>query len=309
MELKIKPYEQPKVIEFNFEELKQELEQRCKMYETVVYTESMIKEAKADRANLNRMKKAINDERIRREKEYNAPFAEFKAKVAEILEIIDRPAAIIDRQVKEYEEAQKKQKAEDIKAWFEANRKELNIPTWLEVGKIARPQWANASVTIKSIQDEIAEAVKTIRSDMEVVSALPEFTFEAMDVYTKTLDLAAAIKEGNRLSDLKKRKEEAEAARKAAEERARLEEEARKAAQDAQKAQEAAKQPEVEQVPTEAQKTDSGATESHTEANETKPAARWVAFEAFLTTDEAFALRDYLKLRGIAFRAPQKKEG
>ena len=69
-ELQIKEFKQPETIQFNYEELKAELAEKVQTYELMVYTEDTMKEAKADRASLNRLKKALNDERIKREKEY-----------------------------------------------------------------------------------------------------------------------------------------------------------------------------------------------------------------------------------------------
>ena len=70
MELKVNEVAVPEQITFNYEELKQELTEKVSMYETLVYTDDQIKQAKADKANLNKLKKALNDERIRREREY-----------------------------------------------------------------------------------------------------------------------------------------------------------------------------------------------------------------------------------------------
>lgn len=299
-DLKVTPYDLPTRIDFNFEQLRQEIEEKAKSYSLCVYTEDTVKLAKEDRATLNRLKKALNDERIRREKEYNAPFMEFKAKINELIAIIDKPVEIIDAQVKSFEEAQRKAKADEIQRWYTQNRANIGAPVWLELRKIAKPQWANASVKLPAIYEEITQACAKIQADVETINALPGFSFEAMDVYTKSLDLAAAIAEGQRLADIQRRKAEAEAARKAAEE-------AKKAA-DALKAAESAKTTEVEQIPTEAQKTPPEAAQSHTEAKEAQPAARWVAFEAYLTTEQAFELRDYLKNREIPFRSPKKGE-
>lgn len=299
-DLKVTPYDLPARIDFNFEQLRQEIEEKAKSYSLCVYTEDTVKLAKEDRATLNRLKKALNDERIRREKEYNAPFMEFKAKINELIAIIDKPIEIIDAQVKSFEEAQRKAKADEIQRWYTQNRASIGAPVWLELRKIAKPQWANASVKLPAIYEEITQACAKIQADVETINALPGFSFEAMDVYTKSLDLAAAIAEGQRLADIQRRKAEAEAARKAAEE-------AKKAAE-ALKAAESAKSPEVEQIPTEAQKTPPEAAQRATEAKEAQPAARWVAFEAYLTTEQAFELRDYMKNREIPFRSPKKGE-
>ena len=109
MELIINEVAIPEQITFNYEELKAELTDKVKTYETLVYSDEQIKEAKADKAALNKLKKALNDERIRREKEYMQPFNSFKAQINEIIGIIDRPLAVIDAQVKSYEEKQKQE--------------------------------------------------------------------------------------------------------------------------------------------------------------------------------------------------------
>lgn len=119
MELKVNEVAVPEQITFNYEELKQELTEKVSMYETLVYTDDQIKQAKADKANLNKLKKALNDERIRREREYMQPFNDFKQKINEIIGIIDKPVAVIDKQVKEYEEKQKSEKMEAIKEYWD----------------------------------------------------------------------------------------------------------------------------------------------------------------------------------------------
>ena len=70
MELQIEDVQLPEQIKFNFEDLKSEIQAKAHEYEVSVYTEDNIKAAKADRASLNKLKKALNDERIRREKAY-----------------------------------------------------------------------------------------------------------------------------------------------------------------------------------------------------------------------------------------------
>ena len=107
MEFKVNEYQLPDKLTFNYEELKQELTEKVNEYKTLIYSDEQIKEAKADRASLNKLKTALNDERIRREKEYMQPFNEFKSKVAEIIKIIDEPIALIDAQVKGYEDKKK----------------------------------------------------------------------------------------------------------------------------------------------------------------------------------------------------------
>ena len=73
MNFEIKKMEIPSIPEFNFDELKAELQEKTTKYENMLYNDNEITQAKKDRADLNKLKKAINDGRIQKEKEYMAP--------------------------------------------------------------------------------------------------------------------------------------------------------------------------------------------------------------------------------------------
>lgn len=223
MELKVNEVAVPEQITFNYEELKQELAEKVSMYETLVYTDDQIKQAKADKANLNKLKKALNDERIRREREYTQPFNDFKQKINEIIGIIDKPVAVIDKQVKEYEEKQKAEKMEAIKEYWD----NCDVPEGLSFEKTFDNKWLNASTSMKSIQDVINEAVAKFKNEMVILADLPEYSFEAQQTYISTLDIGKALNEAHRLSDMAKKKAEMEAEQA----RRKAEEEARKAAE------------------------------------------------------------------------------
>ena len=211
MELKIQDYKLPEKIAFNFEELKYELQEKVSMYEALVYTDEQIKQAKADKANLNKLKKALNDERIRREKEYMVPFNDFKSKINEIIGIIDKPVAVIDRQVKEYEEKQKKDKENKIVEYFVSLPKIPEFETF-SIMQIWNEKWVNASVSMKSIQEEINTRLEQIKNDLATLSNLPEFGFEAQQVYIHSLDINKALAEGQRMAQIAKAKAEREEA-------------------------------------------------------------------------------------------------
>lgn len=226
MEIKMNEYQLPENISFNFEEMKQELTDKTAMYETMVYTDDQIKEAKNDKANLNKLKKALNDKRIGLEKEYMQPFNVFKAQVNEIIAIIDKPIQVIDRQVKEYEEKQKQEKLEKINEYIK--QVEANLPEGIHIPVVTK--WLNASVSMKSVQTDIDDAADKIKADMDTLVNLPEFSFEAQQVYKSTLDIRQALNETHRLAEVAKARAEHEAKIKAQEEeQARLREEASKA--------------------------------------------------------------------------------
>lgn len=293
MELRVNEVTLPEQITFNYEELKAELTEKVSMYTNLVYTDAQIKEAKADKANLNKLKKVLNDERIRREREYMIPFNDFKAKINEIISIIDKPIAVIDTQVKAYEDKQKQDKLTSIQEYYSSIEKpELN---WLGLPAIYDEKWLNATVSMKSIHETINSRLEQIKNDLTTLANLPEFGFEATEVYKSTLDINKALNEGRRLAEIAKKKAEHEAEMKAREEeRAWL----------------AAEKEAWEQAEREAQKIRDEEAQFATEiiadgvpTTHIPHAKQWVSFSALLSTEDAFALKNFLNSRNIEFKA------
>lgn len=288
MELKIRELAIPARVEWNYEELKAELTKATADYKGLVYTSETIGDAKKDKAKLNALKKALNDARIRKEREYMEPFTVFKAQVGELIKLIDEPLAAIDGQVKAYEEQRKQEKAAAIKAMIA----EKHFPDGYNLRPVMNPRWLNATYKESQISAELDAALERITAETEMLSGLPAFSFEALEVYKQTLDMSAAMGEARRLKDMKDRKEAAEKARAEAETRqkAEAEERARKEAEKAQAAP-TITQPAPEEFPEAAPAP----------APEPAP-AQWVRFEALLTTAQAYGLKKFFDDAGIHFR-------
>lgn len=287
MELRVNEVQLPEQIAFNYEELKAELTEKVSMYETMVYTDEQIKEAKADKANLNKLKKALNDERIRREKEYMQPFNDFKTKINEIIGIIDKPVAVIDKQVKEYEDKQKQEKKAAIQELFAT----IGFQAFVTLEMIWDEKWLNATVSMKKIEDFMKSELFRIGNDILTLSNLPEFGFEATEVYKSTLDVNKAINEARRMSEMAKAKAAHEA-----EMKAREEEQARMAAEI-----EAKKQ--AEQVATNINDSEDIENVAPIKPVEESPAKQWISFKALLSTEDALALKEFFNSRNIDFKA------
>jgi len=233
-----------KAIEWNNEELKAEIAAKVKDYEGLVYVgEAQIKEAKADRANLNKLRTAIEDERKRIKKLCLEPYNRFEAQVKEVTALIDKPIAMIGEQIEAAEEAKKAAKKAEIEELF----KSIGFQDFVTLEAVWDPKWLNATVTMAKIEEAMKARMYQIGTDVLTISELQEYKFEAMEVYKQTLDLNAAIREGKRLLEIQKAKE-AQAAREAEEkaERERMAAEAAKAPQKPKEA--AAAVPEERQV-------------------------------------------------------------
>lgn len=283
MELRITEYQRPQSITFNYEELKAMLMEKAAMYEAVVYSEDQLKAAKSDRASLNKLKTALNEERKRQEKEYMQPFETFKAQINEIIRIIDKPVQAIDKQVKAFEQQQRDAKLQEIEAFFG----KCDPPADIQLDKLMDEKWLNASVPMKAIEKAITEKLDKAQQELEILRKLPHHAFEAELVYISTLDFSKAVCEANRLEEMDRKK---------AAHDARMQELA-------QAAQQAAQREGIEATDAVEKAYDAYFEQVRKNEQAPEPEREWIAFEALLSVDEAKALGDYFKNNGIQYKA------
>lgn len=224
-------------ISWNNEELKAEISAKMEDYKGLVFTEETIKEAKKDRASLNKLRSAFEDERKRIKKLYMDPYNRFEKQVKEVIALIDEPIRLIDAQIKEVEENKKLQKRKDIEELFES----IGFQNFVSLNQIWDEKWLNASVPMTKIEEQMKSEMYRIGNEVATISRLPEFRFEAMEVYKKTLDMNHAIQEGQRFADIQRRKAEQEAAL----EEAKQKEEAQKAEEKSEAVSNDTKEPEA----------------------------------------------------------------
>ena len=259
------------------------------MYKNLVYTGSdQIKDAKADRAALNKLIKAMSDERIRIKKDCLKPYDEFERKIRELTDIVNEPVQLIDKQIKEYEQTLKEEKRKEIEALFET----IGFQAFVKLEMIWDEKWLNASVSMKSIEDAMRARLNEISTAVFTLNKLPEFGFEALELYKETLDLPKAIEKAQHMSEIAKKKAQYEA-----EEKARREAEEARAKQIAheqasQQLEQPAEQMVMDLVPQEAPAQ-----------QELEPSKEWIRFAALLTTEDALALKEFFQSRNIEFRA------
>lgn len=206
MDFQITKMQIPEIPEANFEELKKDLQEKVSKYENIIYNDNEIAQAKKDRADLNKLKKAINDKRIAMEKEYMQPFNEFKAKVNEILALLDKPILAIDMQVKNYEA----QLVEAKKQWIEATFKQKSPFNWIKLEQIYNSKWLNSSFSKNAIEEEMDLSFSMIETELKSIDTL-DYKEQALEVYKETLSLSMALDKVKQIKDLDKILEEQKA--------------------------------------------------------------------------------------------------
>ena len=289
MELTIKQFEAQPPIEWNYPEIKAWALEQKQFFETVVYTDDDIAQAKQDRADLNRMAKVISGRRIEISREWNKPLEEFVTQAKEIEQILADAAKSCDKPIKEWEERKKADKEEAILAMYGEIE---GRPEWLPVDKIWNPKWLNATTSMKSIKDEITARITEINQNVATLQNLGEFAFEATEVYKTTLDMAKAILEGQRLADIQRRKLEEEQRRKDAEARIAAEREARRQ----QEALDAMNAQQMQPEPDYSQDVDIQPVGPMPEF------AQWVSFAALITSEQGKLLKQFCIDNGIQLR-------
>lgn len=216
-ELKFEVIQQTGSIDINFEALKIQLSEKMDEYKGKVFTEDSKKEAKSDVATLRKLKKAVNDRKIKVKNDFMEPYNQFEEKVLELQELIDEPIHYIDGQVKKFEEKRVQERNAEIEeAYNEIVPEELL--DYLPLECIYGAKWTNVTTSIKSIRRELSDIVTKTSSDIGTIKAMnSDKVEEALNLYMSNRDLSCAMKYivdyESRKAEILKQKEEADAAR------------------------------------------------------------------------------------------------
>lgn len=208
MELKIyNPQEDGflRSIEWNFDELKQELTKKASDYMNLVYSDDQMKEAKRDRANLRKFVTALEEKRKEIQKQVMIPYEDFKEKEKELVGIINEAINNIDQQVKGYEESLRQEKLKKVQEIYKECIGDLDRVVPLD--KIFSEKWLNATTTLKSIKEDIYGIYERVNSDLKIINAdTSGYAFEMKEEYLKAFDFSAAIAKKQQLEETERKK-------------------------------------------------------------------------------------------------------
>lgn len=176
----------------NKEELKSELANRLEYYRGLVVTEDGMKDAKTDRATLNKLRTAIDDERKKVKKQFTDLCAPFEADCKELIAMIDEPINAIDSQMDALNEKRKAEKRAELERMF----KMLEPPAFVKIDDVLDPKWGNATAKIDKLKADLAENIQRIADDLADIRGLyadspmlPAIT----ERFEKTLNKGAAL--------------------------------------------------------------------------------------------------------------------
>lgn len=152
----------------NLEALKAELIPRLEKYNSLVVTEDSIKAAKDDKAQLNKLKKAIDEQRKSIKKLYLEPYEALEAQCKEVIRLIDEPIQAIDKQIKAFDTIEEEQKYKALEAYFAS----LNPPEWVAITDLLNPKWRNKGSKLEALQAEMQQKLQGLMVDLGKLSAM-----------------------------------------------------------------------------------------------------------------------------------------
>ena len=281
-------------IEWNFEELKEDITAAAESYAVSVYTDETIRQARADRAKLNKFVDALNGARTKIRKKLLAPDEQFGREVKELNGIAQRAIDNIDSQVKDYENRQRAEKTAKIKEFYEANIHDIG--KYLPFERVMKPEYALASTSMKSVKENVLALIQKVDEGLAILNEVDsKFAGDMKKVFLQTYDIGAAMAERNRLeTDERNRQlymEEQERLKKQREEQEKAE---------ARNVMEAGRSPEP------AKAAETGLAE---DAPQVKPeeAVYMLDFRVYATMAQLAGLKQYLKENGIRFEPVPKQ--
>lgn len=284
-------------IEWNFEELKNEITVASEEYAVSVYTDDAIKAAKADRAKLNKFVDAMEAKRKELKKKVMVPYEQFEKEEKELVAIVQRAIDNIDTQVKDYERRQREEKTAKIREFYDDNIHD--IEKYLPFERVFKPEYANASTTMKSVKEDILEMIQKVDEGLAILNEVDSpYAGDMKEVFLRTYDIGHAIAERNRLeaAEQKRKEYEAERAKAKAEQEARRKAEAQAVMAAGKKQEEKTAEPECQQTAVPVPAVEIVEESIHV-----------LDFRVYATSIQLAGLKQYLKTNGIRFEPVPKQ--
>lgn len=205
MELQIQ-HQELAPIQANLEQIKEYVQGVVAKYQNASYTDEQMKLAKADRAELRHLKEDIDTKRKQVKAAWNAPYLAFETQIKEITALIEEPVALIDGQIKEWEErrkAERRNKLEDVFNRFNQFGALISFESMVE------PEMLKMSITDSKATTLLTRKMEKVTEEIAQLESVvdTQFRTECVAVYTKTLNLAQAILHANTLKAEKAKQE------------------------------------------------------------------------------------------------------
>lgn len=203
-------------IRWNEAEVQQNLTEMLAAYTGRVYTPETIKDAKADRAAVNKLDKQLSDAARNAKAFYMKPLEDFLQSAKKMQGQCKAVSGAIDQQVKAVEEAERQDKQDALRAVYADCIGELR--ELIPFDRLLVPQWMNKTYDLAKASRELRKSVETRREELRLIRETCGEDSEACTTeYLRELNLNAALVEHSRRQKVRDAQRRSEAERMAAE--------------------------------------------------------------------------------------------
>lgn len=158
------------VINANFDEVKEALTEMLAPYKAQVVTEETIREAKNDKAKINKVIKNLESYRKSVKNSVLQPYTLFEEKCKELTGMCKEAADNIDSQIKVFDDREKEQKISALNTYFFTQPNEFpEYATWDTAYKKA---WENKSYKAADARADIDNFIRQTTLDVKVLMAI-----------------------------------------------------------------------------------------------------------------------------------------
>ncbi|EHO50684.1 DUF1351 domain-containing protein [Lentilactobacillus kisonensis] len=153
-------YQLPVITINNFDQLKTAVEAYANKYQGMAVTASTEKESKSSRAELRKLKQALDDKRKEIRKKYAEPYQRFADQIKDLEMTLDSSINPIDAGLKELEEQQRQLRLKHVNALIAEMAPNYHVePGEVEID----PTWLNKTTTKKKVTEGIADVMGYIK--------------------------------------------------------------------------------------------------------------------------------------------------
>ncbi len=187
------------VIIWNNQELLTYTKQESEKYLNVAYTDT--KEMRADKATINKLINALEDERKRLKREYLDPYNKFESEVKEAMGPLREAVSYIEKGLEEVEQTYRSERTQLMQQFYDECAGDLKGVVPFE--KTVKEENYRRAINDKKLKQFYIDLFARVGEDLSNIEGLDtRYKDKILLEYAKNLSLGDALREGKRLEDL-----------------------------------------------------------------------------------------------------------
>ena len=193
-------FENTEVTAIDFDGMKAYLENALEAYSNYVYTEDDLAAAKEDKAELNKVKKIIEDKRKEYKAKCLAPYEAVEYRFKELVSMIDEQRSHIDDSIKALDNKKKTDRETELRKYYDGKSAPLGQYADRMYKRIFADRWLKGTYSMKKCEEEILVSISASVRDIDNIKQLKTpFLNEMIDLYLNGASYEACIAKNEEL--------------------------------------------------------------------------------------------------------------